>query len=152
MAEGTGLLAHLPQQWVGIGATLLFAMYISGQLIEKFEGLAKVLPFGKWYHERQARRRNSSRVGRVAEDNEVIAELREQIAGVVLSSRDQHLVVTELNDTLRCSRAYSAYEARWHHRHDVQNAGIPEHRSDEHLDYFDFEKLWRQDPHAAATL
>ncbi|ATN88103.1 minor tail protein [Mycobacterium phage Cindaradix] len=137
------LFQHLPQQWVGLFAVLAFGTYILAQLAEKFQGVAKLLPFGRWWHKRQQKK-----IGRrawVAEDNEVIQALQEQVSSIAGELAD-------VRETLRSLTAFTVYDARWHHRVEVTNARSETCLLPEHLDYFAFDRLWRNDPVAAAKL
>lgn len=148
------LLKFVPQQWVGILALIAFAFYFFVQLVEKYATVAKVLPFGKWWHERQKQKaiQVNSRVANAIEDNEVIIEMQRQIAAMAKSSETQGEVITSLQETIRVFTAWSVYDAGWHHRHDVDNAGVDGCRSVRHYDFFAFERIWRDDPGVAARL
>ncbi|MGV7552353.1 hypothetical protein PJN95_29955, partial [Mycobacterium kansasii] len=79
------LLNHVPQQWVGILALLLFCISIVTNLIEKYPAIAKVFPLGRWWHARAKRKR--TRTDLIAEDNEVIGNLQGQVAELAASMR-----------------------------------------------------------------
>ncbi|AMS00930.1 hypothetical protein SEA_LOSER_34 [Mycobacterium phage Loser] len=136
------LIAHLPQNWVGLFAVVAFVVYVGAQIIEKYEALAKILPGGKWWHDR-AKRRRGRRVEIVSDDNEIIRALQEQVSSIVRE-------LASVRETLRTFTAWSVYDARWHHQALVATAGqlvLPEH-----LDYFAFEQVWKADPVTAAKL
>ncbi|ASR86485.1 minor tail protein [Mycobacterium phage Changeling] len=137
------LVAHLPQNWVGLFAVISFIVYIGAQLLEKYETLAKILPGGRWWHDRQKRRRGR-RIELVNDDNEIIRALQEQVTSIVQE-------LASVRETLRTFTAWSVYDARWHHQALVDVAGqgvvLPDH-----LDYFAFEALWKADPITAAKL
>lgn len=136
------VISHIPQQWVGIFAVMAFFLYVSAQLVEKYSIIAKHVPLGRWWHNRQNRKPN--RGAWVAEDNEVIIGLQSQITTI---AADLVLV----NEKLRVFTAWSVYDARYHHRLEVTHADtecyIPNHH-----DFFEFERLWKIDPVAAAIL
>ncbi len=48
MAE-LGFKDYAVEQWVGIFAILMFVVYVTVQIIEKYPTLAKVFPFGTWW-------------------------------------------------------------------------------------------------------
>ncbi|AFQ97340.1 hypothetical protein FGG47_gp63 [Mycobacterium phage Rebeuca] len=137
------LFAHLPENWVGLFAVLTFIVYVGAQIVEKYETIAKVVPFGKWWHRRQNNRRGV-RTAMVAEDNEVIRALQEQVTNIVGE-------LAAVQERLRAFTAWSVYDARWHHQAlvaaAIDNCVLPDH-----LDYFQFEKLWRDDPLEASRL
>ncbi|AMS01027.1 minor tail protein [Mycobacterium phage ArcherNM] len=137
------IVQHLPENWTGLFAVVMFILYVGAQIIEKFEGLAKILPGGKWWHDRQKDKRRR-RVALVNDDNEIIRALQEQVTSIV-----QELAT--VRETLRTFTAWSVYDARWHHQALVEVAGqgvvLPEH-----LDYFAFEQVWKADPITAAKL
>ena len=135
------IFSHLPQQWVGLFAIVAFIIYAGAQIVEKFPAIAKHVPFGKWWHNRQ--RKKIGRRAWVAEDNEVITAMQEQISTVVKE-------LAAVNERVQIFTAFSVYDARWHHRMDVAHAGngdLPRH-----YNFFEFERLWRADPVAAACL
>ncbi|AHJ88690.1 minor tail protein [Mycobacterium phage RhynO] len=134
---------HLPQNWTGLFAIIMFIVYVGAQIIEKYESLAKILPGGRWWHER-AKRKRGRRTDIVAEDNEVIRALQEQVSSIVGE-------LASVRETLRTFTAWSVYDARWHHQAAVTAAGS-ECVLPEHLDYFAFEKLWRVDPFGTSKL
>lgn len=164
MPEGTSLLSHLPQQWVGIGAFLLFAMYIVGQIIEKYEKIAKLLPFGKWWHARQTARVkpiDAMQVAKALEDarkeweldgNSALIMMEARLTTISSVAKQQVLDIDELQETLRAFRAWSGYDSRWHHKHEVDNAGNAAFISTPHRDFFEYEKLWRSSPDEANKL
>ncbi|AMO44000.1 minor tail protein [Mycobacterium phage Bactobuster] len=133
----------LPENWTGLFAIVMFVLYVGAQIIEKFEPLAKFVPGGRWWHDRQKRKRGR-RKDMVADDNEIIRALQEQVSSIVLD-------LATVRDTLRTFTAWSVYDARWHHQALVDVAGqgvvLPDH-----LDYFAFEVLWKADPVSAARL
>jgi hypothetical protein len=137
------LIQHLPQNWVGWFATVSFIVFIGAQVIEKFEGLAKVLPGGQWWHNRQKAKRGR-RVELVNDDNEIIRALQEQVTNIVGE-------LAAVRETLRSFTAWSVYDARWHHQALINHADL-ECRLPDHLDYFAFDALWRLDPRAASAL
>ncbi|BBX09506.1 hypothetical protein [Mycolicibacterium aichiense] len=134
---------YLPQNWIGLFAVIMFVLYVGSQIIEKFEGLAKVLPGGKWWHDRQKDKRGR-RKELVNDDNEIIRALQEQVTSIVLE-------LATVRETLRSFTAWSVYDARWHHQALVQHADKDCTMSD-HLDYFAFETLWKADPIGASRL
>lgn len=138
------VLRFLPQQWVGLFAVLMFAIYIVSQFVEKYPAIAKIVPLGKWWHNRQKARRGQ-RGAWVAEDNQVIQALQQQITGIL----DDLQSVREIQ---RAFTAWSVYDARWHHKVEVTNAASPTCLLPQHLDYFSFEKLWSTDPVSASRL
>ncbi|MBI2702089.1 MAG: hypothetical protein HYX31_23715 [Mycobacterium sp.] len=135
-------LKYIPQQWVGILALVMFFATLTTHLIEKYPLIAKILPAGKWWHNRVKRKRRNSEY--IAEDNEVIANLSNQVE---LLAKDMR----EMRDDLRCLRAWSVYDARWHHQAEVASAET-DYSLPRHYDYFEFERIWRNDPLAAARL
>ncbi|AGK87962.1 hypothetical protein M041_gp57 [Mycobacterium phage Severus] len=137
------ILAHLPQNWVGLFAVITFVVYIGLQIVEKYETIAKILPGGTWWHQRQKAKGNR-RTDLVAEDNEVIRALQEQVTSIVGE-------LATVRETLRSFTAWSVYDARWHHQALV-TAAIGNCVLPDHLDYFAFEKLWRDDPLVASRL
>lgn len=134
---------HLPQQWVGICALVMFVIYVVGQAAEKYPAIAKVIPLGRWWHNRQRSRHRRSEW--VAEDNEVIVALKEQVGSIAND-------LGELQQAVRCFQAWSIYDARWHHRTNVINTKNESCLLPRHYDFFEFEKLWKNDPLAAAAL
>ncbi|AGK87509.1 hypothetical protein M045_gp30 [Mycobacterium phage HINdeR] len=138
------LISHLPQQWVGIFAIVAFIVYIAAQVVEKSDKIAKIVPFGRWWHKRQNRQGN--RRAWIAEDNAVISGMQEQIQAV---ARD----LAEVNDKVRVFTAWSVYDARYHHKIEMSHAdGRCSCELPRHYDYFAFETLYRADPVAAAAL
>lgn len=137
------LLQYIPQHWVGLFAMLLFIVTLTTQLIEKYPAVAKALPLGKWWHDRAKHKRRRSDY--IAEDNEVIASLDDKVSKLV---EDMQNIQAEL----RCFRAWSVYDARWHHRADIINAERDDCELPRHYDYFEFERIWRENPIAAARL
>ncbi|QBP31054.1 minor tail protein [Mycobacterium phage Refuge] len=137
------IVEYLPENWVGLFAVVMFILYVGSQVIEKFEGLAKILPGGQWWHERQKAKRGR-RVDMVADDNEIIRALQEQVTSIVTE-------LAQVRETLRTFTAWSVYDARWHHQALVEVARdgvlLPDH-----LDYFAFETLWKVNPIEAARL
>lgn len=164
MSEGSSLLAHLPQQWVGIGVAILFTIYVVGQAVEKYEKIAKVLPLGQWWYERQKSKQKPIDMAQVAiaveearhqwesEGNSTLTMLEAKLQIVAAVSRQQVLDIEDLNNSLRAFRAWSGYDARWHHKHEIDNAGNPGHVTSPHKDFFEFEKVWREDPAAALAM
>ena len=138
------ILRFLPQQWVGMFAVVMFSAYIVMQFVEKYPTIAKIVPLGRWWHDRQKNRRGQRRDW-VAEDNEVIQGLQAQISSLASD-------LAKVNERVRTFTAWSGYDARWHHLVAVTNAASPTCMLPEHLDYFAFEKLWDRDPVAAARL
>ncbi|QBP31418.1 minor tail protein [Mycobacterium phage Miramae] len=136
-------IQHLPEQWVGLFAVLAFITYLMAQLAEKFPTVAKMVPLGRWWHKRQQRK--PGRKAWVAEDNAVITAMQEQISTVVADLAD-------VNDKLRVFTAFSVYDARYHHRIEVEHAAMDSCVLPKHYNIFEFEQLWRADPVAAATL
>jgi hypothetical protein len=121
----------------------MFLVYVIGQIIEKYPLVAKRFPFGTWWHERQ--KKLNRRASWVTEDNTVIVALQEQVASIAEDMQT-------LQNTVRCFRAWSIYDARWHHRVDVWNADRDSCRLPQHFDFFQFETMWQKDPMVAATL
>ncbi|ALF00467.1 hypothetical protein SEA_BOOSTSEASON_33 [Mycobacterium phage BoostSeason] len=159
----TDLIDRLPQQWVGIVVLVLFVVYVSGQLIEKSERVAKLLPLGVWWRERNRRKSavdpaeltravEAARHAWSREENAALAALESRVAVIAAISEHQAVNIKELQDSVRAFTAFSVYDARWHHRADVALADCPMCDLPEHLDYFAFERLWREDPAAAARL
>ncbi len=144
------LLKYLPQQWVGLIALLMFGVYIALQLIEKYPLIAKIFPFGVWWHEHQ--KKKVPRLNEAIEDNEVIVQLRSQMSGVVKDAEAQWLQIASLQQQVRAFRAWSEYDARWHHRISIENAARETCLLPPHHDFFEFEQLWRADPVSAARL
>lgn len=143
-------LAYIPQQWVGLVALTLFAVTLITHLIEKSATFAKLFPLGTWWHERAERR--SHRADWIAEDNEVIAGLQKQIEGQNGRLTTLAAQMLELEDSLRCFRAWSIYDARYHHRLEVRYADSDACEVPRHHDFFEFERIWRNDPVEAARL
>ncbi|QLF84472.1 hypothetical protein SEA_TOPANGA_31 [Mycobacterium phage Topanga] len=137
------VFTHLPQQWVGLFAVIMFVVYIGAQIIEKSETIAKFLPGGQWWHNRQKSKRGR-RTDLVADDNEIIRALQEQVSSIVGE-------LAAVRETLRAFTAWSVYDARWHHQALIE-AATTDCTLPDHLDYFAFEKLWRADPLAASKL
>lgn len=135
-------ITYIPQQWVGIVALLMFGLTLITQFVEKYPAFAKLMPLGTWWHERAKKRRR--RTDWIAEDNAVIAELQTQMAGVVTDMR-------AVQDSLRCFRAWSVYDARWHHRDQIR-ASEQGREPPRHYDFFEFEAIWNTNPAAAAQL
>lgn len=144
MSPENDVLGHLPQQWVGICAIIMFTVYILAQIIEKYPLIARLIPLGTWWHERQKTKRGQ-RGAWVAEDNQVIQALQEQISSI---AGELHAV----RETLRAFTAWSVYDARWHHKVSIDLAMTSKVSLPDHLDYFDFERAWRVDPIATAKL
>ncbi|QHB38060.1 minor tail protein [Mycobacterium phage Noelle] len=138
------MMQHLPENWVGLVAVTMFLLYVAAQLVEKFERIAKFLPGGTWWHERQKNKRNR-RTEWVTEDNEVIRALQEQISSIAGD-------LASVRETVRAFRAWSTYDARWHHKVDVTNAKSETCLLPPHLDYFAFEELWLDNPVEASRL
>ena len=137
------LLQYIPEHWVGFFAGALFIVTLATQLVEKYPQVAKALPLGKWWHDRAKRKRR--RTDYIAEDNEVISNLSSQVSELA-----EHM--KEIQGELRCFRAWSVYDARWHHRADIINAERDDCNLPRHYDYFEFERIWRGNPIAAARL
>ncbi|AXH48807.1 minor tail protein [Mycobacterium phage Steamy] len=164
MSEGQSLLAHLPEQWVGIGAVLLFLTYIIGQMVEKYERIAKVVPFGRILHRRAVSRVkpiDAMQVAKAVEDarkeweldgNSALTMMEARLTTISAVSRQQVADIDELQDTVRAFRAWSGYDSRWHHKHEVDNADNDSHVITPHKDFFEFEKLWRSSPEEASKL
>lgn len=143
-------LKYLPEQWVGLVALIMFGVYIALQVVEKYPTIAKIFPFGVWWHERQ--KKKIPRLDEAIEDNQVIIALREQLSGVVRHAVEQDVEIAALHQTVRIFRAWSEYDARYHNRIAVENARSEACKLPKHYDFFDFEQLWRTDPAAAAQL
>ena len=137
------LLQYIPEHWVGFFAMALFIVTMTTQLIEKYPQSAKALPLGSWWHNRAKRKRR--RTDYIAEDNEVIASLDDKVSKLV---EDMQNIQAEL----RCFRAWSVYDARWHHRVEVINAARDACVLPKHYDYFEFETIWQRNPQAAENL
>lgn len=137
------LMQYLPENWTGLAATLMIVVYIGAQIVEKHEAIAKIMPFGKWWHARQKKNQGARR-DLVAEDNEVIQGLQTQVSSIVDEMRG-------LKETIRSFTAWSVYDSRWHHQVMVSLAktGIV---LPDHLDYFAFETYWKSDPIGASRL
>lgn len=148
---GDEVLKHLPQQWVGIVAILMFIVYTGLQIVEKYPGVAKFLPGGVWWHERKKRER-SKRVEDLVEDNEVVSLLQAQVVALVAESARQRADILSLQETVRAFTAWSVYDARYHHRLAIVNADSDLLTIPRHYDFFEFEKIWRSDPLAASVL
>ncbi|APD17725.1 hypothetical protein PBI_ERIS_29 [Mycobacterium phage Eris] len=140
----TEILQYLPQQWVGLFAVIMFIGYITMQVIEKYPTFAKIMPSGTWWHERQKTKRGK-RNAWVAEDNEVIQALQAQVSAIAAD-------LAAVNEKVRTFTAWSVYDARWHHKVSVTWAGSETCLLPDHLDYFAFERLWRDDPVGASRL
>lgn len=138
------LIPHLPSNWVGLFAIIAFISYTFAQVVEKFPLVAKHVPLGKWWHQRQ--KKKGTRGSWVAEDNEVISGMQQQITTVVTD-------LAAVNEKLRAFTAFSVYDARYHHMIEIQHAdGACSCELPKHYGYFEFERIWRADPVAAATL
>lgn len=137
------IFSHLPQNWVGLFAVLTFLVYMAAQIIEKFPGIAKHIPLGTWWHNRQ--KKQNKRQAWVAEDNEVITALQEQVSTIAAD-------LAKVNERVRVFTSWSVYDARYHHRIEVSHAECEDCTLPKHYDFFEYEKLWKLDPVAAATL
>lgn len=138
------LLSHLPQGWVGFFAIAMFTIWSGAQVVEKFPVIAKHIPLGKWWHDRQKSKVSRREV--VAEDNEIIAGMQVQITGILAELAGVH-------EKLRVFTAFSVYDARYHHRIEVAHAdGDCVQVLPRHYDFFEFERLWKTDPLSTATL
>ena len=137
------LVEKLPDNWVGLFAIIAFVVYVGLQIVEKYETIAKIVPLGKLWHDRQKSKR-SQLAGMVAEDNEIIHALQNQVRSIVSE-------LESVRETLRTFTAWSVYDARWHHQALVDVVG-KDLSLEDHLDYFAFEKLWKEDPVAASKL
>lgn len=157
------ILKHLPQQWVGFAALILFGLYVLTQAIEKYEKLANILPFGAWWHERQRRRRQldnaeltnaieTARKSWINDENAALTALERRMASIAKTSENQASDIRELQTTVRAFTAWSSYDARWHHKLIVENSERSACEVPAHRDFFEFEHLWRTDPFAAAQL
>ncbi|QJD50435.1 hypothetical protein SEA_CHRIS_33 [Mycobacterium phage Chris] len=159
------LIKHLPDGWLAYGAAAVFSLYVIGQAIEKYDAIAKRIPLGRWWAERKANKVKPIDAMQVAEAVEKVRHqwetdgesalqvLEARLLSIAAVSKQQVLDIDELQDTVRAFRAWSGYDSRWHHRHDVDNANNPAHvYSTQHRDFFEYERLWRADPAAAAVL
>lgn len=135
---------YLPQQWVGMLALFMFMLHIGLQLAEKYPTLAKVLPLGRWWHDRRNRDR---RIG-----DEAVEALQRRVESISRTAAKQSEDIKQLQDTVAAFTAWSVYDARWHHRVSVINAEHDACRLPKHYDFFEFERIWRKDPTAAAQL
>lgn len=138
------LLKHLPQQWVGLAAILMFAIYILLQIVEKYPTFAKFFPGGVWWHERQQRKAKTASTD--------VTVLERQVQGIARTSEEQAKAIAELQTQVSAFTAWSVYDARWHHRTEVGNAQSEACKLAKHYDFFAFERVWRTDPAAAALL
>ncbi len=148
----------VPQQWLGIAMLVMFLLYVVSQVVERFEAIAKYVPFGKWWHSRK--NSDTSRVAKAItdarkewerEDNEALNSLRERVDSVADVAAQQAAEIAELRREVHVFTMWSAYDSRWHHRHTVANTAS-DHVEEPHLDYFQFENLYAKDPTAAAKL
>lgn len=158
-----GLIENLPQQWVGLVALLLVSFYIIGQAIEKYEKLASILPLSRWWHDRQKKLRaeefqevaaavEMARHEWLSEENQALVSMERRIASIDQTSRQQAMDISGLQETVRAFTAWSQYDSRWHHKTVVENSEKMACSLPQHYDFFEFEKLWRDDPYAAAQL
>lgn len=142
------LLAYLPEQWVGIVALLLIGIVTVTKLIERYPGVARFLPGGSWWHERQKGR---SPAAQIQIDNEAATALQVRIEQIAAICGEQKDAIEALNQSLAAFRAWSAYDARWHHLVDVTGATqawvLPPH-----YDFFEFERMWLADPASVGRL
>lgn len=143
-------LRHLPQQWVGIAALLMFFATLVVNLAEKYAAVAKLLPLGTWWHERQ-KRRQSERSG-VYDDSEALRALKDRIESIAQTCRKQSEDIRALQTKVASLSAWSVYDARWHHRVEVINAARDACILPKHYDYFEFETIWQRNPQAAENL
>lgn len=157
------LLKLLPQQWIGICALILFGFYVFGQVVEKYEAVAKIVPLGKWWHDRSKRKveDDAEALSRAIEaarqtwsrhENAALATLESRVAVIAAVSKQQSTNIEELQESIRCFTAFSVYDARWHHRVDIDIADRSQCVLPPHLDYFSFERIWLEDPVAASRL
>ncbi|AYR01633.1 hypothetical protein SEA_SCARLETT_33 [Mycobacterium phage Scarlett] len=163
MSEAT-LIEHLPDGWLAYGAAAVFTLMIVGQAIEKYDAIAKRVPLGRWWAERKARQVKPIDAMQVAEavesarhqwevDGESALQVLEaRLLSIAAVSKQQVLDIDDLQATVRAFRAWSGYDSLWHHRHAVDNADNPAHVVTPHRDFFEYERLWRTDPAAAADL
>lgn len=138
------VINHLPQQWVGLAAVLMFAMYVLLQIVEKYPTFAKFFPGGVWWHERQLRKAKTA-----ATD---VTVLERQVAGIARASEQQATAIRELQTQVAAFTAWSVYDAKWHHRTEIVNAETEACTLAKHYDFFAFERVWRVDPAAASQL
>lgn len=161
--EPEGIVEHLPSQWLGMATLIIVVLYILGQLIERFEAIAKFFPFlGKWWHNRKrpdtigatdvAKAVEQARDKWEQEGNEALKAIESKIESISRLAIQQTGEIAALNNTVRAFAAWSAYDSRWHHRHEVENSAVEAHVSAQHLDFFQYEKLYNDDPLAAALL
>lgn len=144
------LLQFIPDQWVGILALAAFVVTLTTNLVEKYENIARRLPLGTWWHDRAKKKRR--RADWIAEDNQVIEGLQDQIKRQNEQLASIAAQMENLEAGLRCFRAWSVYDARWHHRVLITNAENDDCSLPRHYDYFEFERIWRDNPITAARL
>ncbi|OBK14103.1 hypothetical protein [Mycobacterium asiaticum] len=137
---------YIPQQWVGILALVWFFVAASTKFVEKYEAFAKLLPFGKWWHERQ------KRIEERARPTHDVEALERRIESLAKTSKKQDEAIEELQNHVSVFTAWSIYDARWHHRASVINAERDACKLPRHYDFFEFERVWKTDPLAAARL
>lgn len=157
------LLKLLPQQWIGVCVLALFFVYLLGQLAEKYETIAKILPLGKWWHDRH-KKRDTDEAQKLTDaieaarntwsrhENAALATLEGRVAVIRAVSEQQSQNIEELQNEIRCFTAFSIYDARWHHKVSIDCATTSKVSLPDHLDYFEFEHIWRNDPVAASRL
>lgn len=138
------VLNHLPQQWVGLAAVVMFGLYVLAQIVEKYPTFAKFFPGGVWWHERQLRKAKTNPTD--------VTVLERQVAGIARTTSEQATAIAELQTQVSAFTAWSVYDARWHHRAEVQNAQTEACTLSRHYDFFAFERIWRTDPLSAARL
>lgn len=147
----SGWLTYIEHQWGGLAALILFLAVLAVHFVEKSESFAKLFPvIGTWWHKRTKRRWH--RANWIAEDNEVIEGLQQQIARQSGQLTKIAAQMQEVDDTLRCFRAWSIYDARYHHRLEVQHADSDSCELPKHYDFFEFERIWLRNPLEAASL
>lgn len=140
---------YIPQQWVGLVALLMFAFSLVTQFVEKYPAFAKAIPLGRWWHERQKHRIRDARIAEY--DDEAVQALQRRVESIARTSAKQAQDIKSLQATVSAFTAWSVYDARWHHR-DAVKAVDEDRQPPQHYDFFAFERIWRDDPVAAAQL
>lgn len=137
---------YIPQQWVGIVAVAWFAVVVGTKFAEKYAAFAKMFPFGTMWHDRQKRKELAARPGADVE----ALELR--INSIAKTCAKQAKDIQALQTQLAVFTDWSVYDAGWHHRVKVTNAERDTCVLLPHYDFFEFQRIWRKDPLAAAKL
>lgn len=156
------LLNHVPQQWLGIVVLAVFSLYALNKGIQESEALAnKFGRFGRWIRARNHRKHppaippdslrevvseaiRAAREDWEHEENQALKALERRVGSISTTSKQQAGDIKDLQKLVQAFTAFSVYDARWHHMVSVSHTDVA---LPGHLDFFEFEPLWRANPH-----